>query len=66
MWLTRQHVCSQRLRDDTEDQGALVDDELGPPQVVLVVPHVTVLELRPFDLRQIQPPDYRGHIIRRC
>lgn len=50
---TRQHGCSQRLRDDAEDQCALVDNELRSPQVIFVVPHVTALELRPFDLRQI-------------
>ena len=65
MLLTRQHIRPKRLRDDTEDQCALVDDELGPPQMILLVPHVAVFELRPLELRQVQAPDDWCHAAER-
>ncbi len=59
--LTRERRRAERLRHHTEDQGALIDDKLGPSQVVVAIPHVTALKLRPLYLLQIKAPYHRCH-----
>lgn len=55
---TTQCRRSQTLAHDAENHGELVDDELGPAHVIFVVPHVTVLELGPLNLAEIEAPYY--------
>lgn len=60
--LTRQCGRPQRLAHHAKDQRQLVHDELRPPQMVFVVPHVTALKLRPLHLRQVEAPHHRRHL----
>jgi hypothetical protein len=55
---TTKRRCAQALAHNAEDHGDLVDDELCPAEVVLLVPHVAVLELAPLHLLHVEAPYY--------
>jgi len=42
----------------------LVDDELGAPKVVFIVPHVRALELAPLNFFQVKTPYYCHDVVK--
>ena len=56
-----QSCCTQRFGEYAEDQGELVDDELGPAQMVLGIPHVRAFEFGPFKFGKVETPDDGRH-----